>query len=181
MYAFDFSQFSWDFIKISDGKSHTMSPTLGRGWKKLCVSQVLLNENSHYMIIPCSICKLQHTVVQAYPIIYSNISPLKGSIWAVAWENRIFAYGKTKTQISFAVTVKLINAFVFPFYTDSSITLPKYKISSLYPSSVASQPGLCLTWSETPKTGFLRMRLIWACTLLCAVPVSLPLWVYNHS
>ena len=24
---------------------------------------------------------------------------------------------------------------------------------------MAVQPGLCRTWSETPKTGFLRMRL----------------------
>ena len=41
-------------------------------------------------------------------------------------------------------------------YTDSSIPLlPKYEISSLLPSSVAVQPGLCQTWWETPKTGFL--------------------------
>ena len=46
-------------------------------------------------------------------------------------------------------------------YTDSTITvLPKYEISSLLPSSVAVQPGLCRTWSETPKTGFLATRLI---------------------
>ena len=39
-------------------------------------------------------------------------------------------------------------------YTDSTIPLPpKSVISSLYPSSVAVQPGLCQTWSETPKTG----------------------------
>ena len=42
-------------------------------------------------------------------------------------------------------------------YTDSTITLlPEYEISSLYPSSVAVQPGLYRTRSETPKTGFLR-------------------------
>ena len=47
-------------------------------------------------------------------------------------------------------------------YTDSTIPLlPKSEISSLYLSSVAVQPGLCRTWSETPKTGFLRTRLIW--------------------
>ena len=47
-------------------------------------------------------------------------------------------------------------------YTDSTISLlPKYKISSLQPSSVAVQPGLCGTWSETPKTGFLTTRLIY--------------------
>ena len=45
-------------------------------------------------------------------------------------------------------------------YTDSTIhLLPKYEISSLLPSSVAVQPGLCRTWSETPKTGFLTTRL----------------------
>ena len=46
-------------------------------------------------------------------------------------------------------------------YMDSTISLlPKYKISSLHSSSVAVQPGLCGTWLETPKTGFLTMRLI---------------------
>ena len=71
-----------------------------------------------------------------------------------------FAYAKTKTQISFAVTAKLISVFVFR-YTDSTIPLlPKSEISSLWPFSVAVQPGLCGTWSETPKTGFLTTRLI---------------------
>ena len=47
-------------------------------------------------------------------------------------------------------------------YTDSTIPLlPKSEISSLSPSSMAVQPGLCGTWSETPKTGFLTTRLIW--------------------
>ena len=45
-------------------------------------------------------------------------------------------------------------------YTDSTIPLiPKSDISSLQPSSVAIKPGLCWTWSETPKTGFLTTRL----------------------
>ena len=48
----------------------------------------------------------------------------------------------------------------FP-YIDSTIPLlSKSEISSLYSSSVAVQPGLCQTWSQTPKTGFLRTRLI---------------------
>ena len=34
-------------------------------------------------------------------------------IWAASWENRLFTYAKTKTQISFAVTAKLISASVF--------------------------------------------------------------------
>ena len=45
-------------------------------------------------------------------------------------------------------------------YTDSTISLlPKCEISSLQPSSVAVQPGLCGTLSEIPKTGYLRTRL----------------------
>ena len=45
-------------------------------------------------------------------------------------------------------------------HTDSAIPLlSKSEISRLYPSSVAVQPGLCRTWSETPKTGFLTTRL----------------------
>ena len=34
-------------------------------------------------------------------------------ICAASWENRVFAFAKTKTQISFAVTAKLICVFVF--------------------------------------------------------------------
>ena len=41
-------------------------------------------------------------------------------------------------------------------YTDSTMTLlSKSKISSLQSFSVLVQPGLCWTWFETPKTGFL--------------------------
>ena len=46
-------------------------------------------------------------------------------------------------------------------YTDSTIPLlPKFEISNLLPSSLAVQPGLCRTWSETPNTIFLTSRLI---------------------
>ena len=46
-------------------------------------------------------------------------------------------------------------------YLDSTIPLlPKSEILSFEPSSVAVQPSLCLTWSETPKTGFLTTRLV---------------------
>ena len=45
-------------------------------------------------------------------------------------------------------------------YTDSTIPLlPQSEISSILTYSVAVQPGLCQTWSETPKTGFLATRL----------------------
>ena len=45
-------------------------------------------------------------------------------------------------------------------YTYSTIPLlPTSEISSLSPSSLIVQPGLCRTWSETPKTSFLTTRL----------------------
>ena len=44
-------------------------------------------------------------------------------------------------------------------YIDRTVPLlPKTEISSLYPSSVTVQLGLCRTRSETPKTGFLVTR-----------------------
>ena len=48
-------------------------------------------------------------------------------------------------------------------YIDSTIPLlSKSEISSLKPSTVVVQPGLCRIWSETPKTGFLTTRLIYS-------------------
>ena len=57
-------------------------------------------------------------------------------------------------------------------YTDSTIPLlPISEISSLWPTHVAVQPGLCGTWSETPKTGFLTTQLI--CVSLSKVNIEL--------
>ena len=47
----------------------------------------------------------------------------------------------------------------FRYIASTIPLLPKYKISSFYPSSVTVQPGLCRTWTETPKIGFLTTRL----------------------
>ena len=78
-----------------------------------------------------------------------------------------FAYAKTKTQISFAVTTKLISLTSLCFRCiDSTIPLlHKSEISSLQSSSVVVQPGLCQIWSESPKTGLLTTRLNYTCGL----------------
>ena len=66
--------------------------------------------------------------------------------WAATWETRIFAYAKTKTQISIAVTAKLISAFVFATSIVQSLSFlnPKFQVSShllwLY-SPVCVGPG----------------------------------------
>ena len=53
-------------------------------------------------------------------------------IWAVSWENQHLAYAKTKTQISFAVTAKLISAFVLAARIVQCVYFlnPKFQASS---------------------------------------------------
>ena len=47
-------------------------------------------------------------------------------------------------------------------YTDSTLSLLiKSEISSFYAASGTVHVGLCQTWLETPKTGFLASRLIY--------------------
>ena len=57
-----------------------------------------------------------------------------GSVSAASWENQQSAYSKTKTQISFAVTAKLINAFVFATRLVQFLLYlsPKVKASSMF-------------------------------------------------
>ena len=73
-----------------------------------------------------------------------------------------FCICENKTQISFAVTTKLIGGLVLDIRIVQFLFYLNTKISSLRPSSVAVQPGLGQTWSETPKTGFIRTRLIYS-------------------
>ena len=81
-------------------------------------------------------------------------------------EKTVFAYAKTKTQISFTVTAKLISAFVFA----TRIVQPLYYLN---PKFQAASYLLCLhspvcvgPGRKTPKTGFLTMRLILLSILL---------------
>ena len=53
----------------------------------------------------------------------------------------------------------LISAFVVRCLDSTMSLVSVTKISSLMLASVAEQVGLSLTWSETPKTGFLVTRL----------------------
>ena len=58
-------------------------------------------------------------------------------------------------------------------YIDSSPLLPKSENINLWLSSVLLQPGLCQTWSETPKTGFLITRLICEYRAFVLLPILL--------
>ena len=76
-----------------------------------------------------------------------------------------FAYAKTKTQISFAVSAKLISVFVFAIRIVQSLYYlnPKLHASSHFE---AVQPGLCGTRSKNPKTGFRTTRFIYAASVM---------------
>ena len=66
---------------------------------------------------------------------------------------------KTKTQISFAVTAKIISAFVFATRIVQFLYFlnPKVQVSSLLLGAV--QAGSCRTWSKTQIVGFVTHRL----------------------
>ena len=90
--------------------------------------------------------------------------------WVPSWENRLFAYAKTKTQISFAVTAKLISAFIFAtrivqslYFLNTKLQASSHFLWQYSPVSVG--PG-----SETPKTGFLTTRLKWSLITVSGSP-----------
>ena len=63
---------------------------------------------------------------------------------------------KTKAQISCAVTAQLTNAIVF---TTQIVQFLYFPNPEFQPSPEAIQPGLCRTWSDTLKIGFLATLL----------------------
>ena len=88
-------------------------------------------------------------------------SSCASSIRVFVLRKQNFGYAKTKMQISFVVTAKLISAFVYTTYLVQFLHFlnTKFQVSShllwLY------KPSLCQTWSENQKTGFLASQLIY--------------------
>ena len=77
----------------------------------------------------------------------------------MSWENLFMPYANNKGADQPVHPCKLISAFVV-CCLDSILPLVSIpEISSLYFASVDEQAGLCLTWSQTPKTGFVVTRL----------------------
>ena len=96
---------------------------------------------------------------------------LKGNwscdFWATSWENLVMPYTNNKGADQPTHRFCLISAF-FVCCLDSIIPLFSIsEISRFYLASVAAQAGLSLPWSQTPKTGFLVIRLIF---------ITIPVW-----
>ena len=75
--------------------------------------------------------------------------------WASSWENLFLPYANNKGADQSAHPRSLIGAFVVRCQDGIIPLVSIAEISSLYLASVAAQAGLCLTPSQTPKTGFL--------------------------
>ena len=72
-----------------------------------------------------------------------------------------FAYSNTKAQFNCVVTAQLISGFDFFIWIVSTNSLLHKSVSlSIKPFSMAVQPRLCWTWSETRNTGFQTTQLI---------------------
>ena len=99
-----------------------------------------------------------------------KLSPMKGDAWflclnltdtnwAMLWQNLLLPYVNNKGANQPVHLRSLMSAFIVRCL-DSIIPLVSIsEISSLCLASLAAQSGLCLTWSQTPKTGFLVTRL----------------------
>ena len=75
-------------------------------------------------------------------------------IWATSWQNLLLPYANNKGADQPTHLRSLISAFVVRCL-DSIIPLVSLaEIWSLYLASLAAQSGLCLTLSQTPKTGY---------------------------
>ena len=95
------------------------------------------------------------------------------NIWATSWENLFFPYVNNKDSDQPAHPRGLISIFVIPCLDNITPPFAISKISSLQLVTVAAQAGLSLTWSQTPKNGFLMMRLtLYRPLPLCRLHVS---------
>ena len=81
-------------------------------------------------------------------------------IWAATWRNLFLPYANNKGADQPAHPRSLISTFVVRSLDSKIPLLAIAKISRLLLVSVTEKAGLSLSWSETPKTGFLMTRHI---------------------
>ena len=98
------------------------------------------------------------------------------TIWATSWENLFMPYANNKGADQTARMRSLISTFVVRCLNSILSLVSISEISSLYLASVAAQVGLCFTWLQTPKTGFLVTRLICVSTSLPSLEDHVEVW-----
>ena len=93
--------------------------------------------------------------------VYAKCSPWCGSYMSRVVRKPAFCICENKDADQLRGSREADQHLCFRYVNSTIPLLPKYEISSLWPSSVTVQPSLCGTWLETPKTGFLTTRLIY--------------------
>ena len=83
------------------------------------------------------------------------------SKWATSWENLFIQYANNKGAYQPAHPHSLISAIIVRCLDSITPLVSISGTSSLYLASVAVQASLCLTWLQTPKTGFILIWLIY--------------------
>ena len=94
---------------------------------------------------------------------YPNPEEGKGALVCISLVVSCICENKDADQLR--VSREADQQVCFRYIASTIPLLPKYKIPNLQPYSVVVQPGLCQTWLESPKTGFLTTRLVWDVTL----------------
>ena len=112
--------------KLTDHEPHICHTSLAFSWKLQATTGTFQNLSSSIIW-----CELLATFFILQIIVIKWVTQTVDN-WAATWENRIFANAKTKTQISFAVTAKLISVFVFATRIVQSLYFlnPKFRASS---------------------------------------------------
>ena len=101
----------------------------------------------------------------------------KAIIWAISWENLFLSYANNKDANQPPHLRSLISAFVVRCLESIISILTISKISRPWLVLVAEQAGLSLTWSQTPKTGFLLTRPICSHIHCCEAWHLRPCWL----
>ena len=91
----------------------------------------------------------------------ARIKIYRGSLFELRHEKTAFCICKNRDADQLHRNCEKTCLRGFRYIDRPTPLIPKSEISSLYPSSVAAQPALCLTSPETPKTGLLVSKVIY--------------------
>ena len=104
---------------------------------------------------------LQILLYSVYPSPYFNLWWKHKNKCAMSCKNLFLPYANNECADQSAHPHSLISIFVVHCLDSIIALLAIAEIPRLYIVASAEQAGLGLTWSKTPKTGFLIMRLKW--------------------
>ena len=122
----------------------------------------------------CSFSPAQFVLLRRYFTVLSNF--IKYDIAAYdlrrVMRKQVYHICKTKDTDQLRSNCAADQHLCFIYMDRAILLLTKSETSSLWPATVTVQPGLCRTWSDTPKTGFHMTRLIFEVILIGSAPIG---------